>query len=69
MVTLDLSAGARPVVLVNGDALAGVTRAEIVVTPDDVPVLMLRLVHFKVVGGVLPFGTGAHRNGEPIRTT
>lgn len=69
MVTLDLSSSAHAVVMVNGDVLQGVTRAEVVVTKDEVPVLMLRLVHFKIIGGVLPHGTGTHRNGEPVKGT
>jgi hypothetical protein len=67
MLTLDMS-GDRPAVLVNGDSLQGVSRAEVIVTPDDVPVLIVRLVHFKLVGGTLPHGMFAKRNGEAKRS-
>ena len=54
MMTLDLSSGMTPVVLVNGEPLKGVTRCELIITPDDTPVVLLRLVHFKVIGATLP---------------
>lgn len=53
--TLDLSL-TRPLITLNGDTLQGVTRAEVQLTPDDVPVLVLRISLFKVIGGTCPHG-------------
>ncbi|WP_250477618.1 hypothetical protein [Caballeronia sp. INML1] len=66
MVTLDLSSGLTPIVLVNGEQLKGVTRCELVITPDDTPVLLLRLVHFKVIGATLPVFHSPAVPREPV---
>jgi len=50
---LDLS-GARPLVLVDGEVLEGVSKAVLEVDAGEVPVLVLRLVRFDVKGGELP---------------
>ncbi|SAL05986.1 hypothetical protein AWB78_07810 [Caballeronia calidae] len=69
MVTLDLSSKMMPLVLVNGEPLKGVTRCELVTTPDDTPVVMLRLVHFKVIGATLPvLHSPAKRSSDSVGT-
>lgn len=61
--TLDLG-GERPLVTIEGEALAGVVRADLEVTPDALPTLVLRIVAFRLVGGDLPkvpnFGGTVH---------
>lgn len=61
---LDLS-GPRPLVLVDGEPLQGVASARVEVNPDNVPVLVLRVIRFEVKGGSLPHGIplyGRRRN-------
>lgn len=55
VVEFDLSAP-RPRVTIDGEDLQGVGRATLDVTPDDTPVLVLRLIRFEVKGGSLPHG-------------
>ncbi|MFP4899765.1 hypothetical protein ACLFKT_11435 [Paraburkholderia sp. BR14261] len=55
MAELDLS-GPRPLVLVDGEPLQGVATARVEVNPDNVPVLVLRVIRFEVKGGSLPHG-------------
>ncbi|MDR5757882.1 hypothetical protein [Caballeronia sp. LZ035] len=68
--TLDLG-GERPLVTAEGEAVAGVVRADVEVTPDALPTLVLRIVAFRLVGGDLPkvpnFGgmVRVHRDDEP----
>lgn len=50
---LDLS-GERPLVLVDGEALTGVSSAVLEIDAFETPVLILRLVRFDVKGGELP---------------
>jgi hypothetical protein len=52
---VDLSRS-PPLVACEGVAVAGVTRAAVVLTPDGTPVLELRLMVFDVTGGKLPHG-------------
>ncbi|MGF6792726.1 hypothetical protein [Paraburkholderia sp. 35.1] len=46
--------GERPLVLIDGEALQGVTRGSVEVDAGATPVLVLRLVRFVVKGGPLP---------------
>jgi hypothetical protein len=61
--TLDLS-GNAPLVRVDGETLHGVTRADIEMVAHEVPVLVLRVMVFKVIGGTLPHGM--HRMSEAM---
>jgi hypothetical protein len=59
---VDLAAD-RPQITCDGGTVAGVTRAELVLEPDALPVLVLTLCVFEVTGDKLPHGwqTGQHR--------
>lgn len=62
VIELDLS-GARPVVLVDGEVLQGVSHAMLEAEPFETPVLVVRLVRFDVIGGSLPPGVAQRENG------
>jgi hypothetical protein len=60
MIELDLS-GERPVVLVDGEMVTGVSSAVLEVNAFETPVLIIRLVRFEVTGGELPYGMTLRR--------
>ncbi|SAK63432.1 hypothetical protein AWB80_02865 [Caballeronia pedi] len=51
--TLDLG-GEKPLVTIDDQAVAGVVRVDVEVTPDALPTLVLRVVAFRLIGGDLP---------------
>jgi hypothetical protein len=61
VIELDLS-GPRPVVLVDGKPLHGVSSAILSAEAFETPVLVLRLVRFDVIGGSLPAGMAQQEN-------
>jgi hypothetical protein len=55
VIQVDLSRS-PPRIMVEGVDVAGVTRATVTLTPDDTPILELRICVFDVTGGKLPHG-------------
>lgn len=53
VLTLDLS-GDMPLVCFDGVPVQGITRADVEVLPDRLPVLVLHVVCFKLTGADLP---------------
>ncbi|SDR51152.1 hypothetical protein SAMN05443245_6847 [Paraburkholderia fungorum] len=62
---VDLS-GDRPSILCDGEIVGGVTRAEIYLEPNELPLLVLMVNMFDVEGGSLPPGW---EPGKPYRDT
>lgn len=48
--------GERPLIRCDGEIVTGVTRAEIYLEPDELPLLVLMINIFDVEGGSLPHG-------------
>lgn len=55
-------AGERPLIRCDGEVVGGVTRAEIYLEPNQLPLLVMMVNVFDVTGGDLPHGwqTGNH---------
>lgn len=66
-IEVDLS-GERPLVKCDGEIAGGVTRAEICLEPDELPLLVVMLPVFEITGGTLPHGWdllgGQHKPGD-----
>ena len=53
ILTVDMS-GERPLITINGSPVKGIVRADIEITSDTLPTLVLRVVAFEVTEAELP---------------